>query len=91
MENQIELTHQSLKVFIACAKEADNWSGEPFVCMIDLNLKSDRGNLADLVKKGLIEIHDDAEGKPQDMYIQFTELGILLANSYGIFCNEWNQ
>ena len=92
MTNQIQLTNQSLKVFIACAKEAHNWSGEPFVCMIDINLKSDRGNLADLVKKGLIEIHDyEAVFRPQDMYIRFTESGILLANSHGIYCDDWNQ
>jgi len=80
------LTKKSFQVFIAAAKEAKNWGGEPWICMIPkLNLKHDKGNLSDLVKKGLIEIHDHEEkGRSQDMYLIFTERGKMLATSHNI-------
>ena len=49
--------------------------------------KAMRGNLSDLVKKGLIEIHDYDEG---DKVIWFTESGRALAESLEINLDIWD-
>ena len=82
----INLTERSLQVFKNCAEEANEWGGYPWVCMIpDLDFKRDRGNLSDLIKKGLIRI-DDNDGKknPRSMNIVFTDAGRAFALELGI-------
>ena len=85
-----QLTPKSLQVFLKCAREADCFDGSPWVSVIPLNFKNDRGNLSDLVKKGFIEIDDNGgKGNAKDMCIDFTKKGIALANEHGITCSEW--
>lgn len=76
-----DLTPDSLAVFTLYAKDAGNWAGQPMVANYSKErMKSIRGNLADLVKKGLIVIFesDDCE------FIDFTNAGQALAAELGI-------
>lgn len=80
------LTDKTLEVFKAYAKDAPNWNGKPWVTGSNVSFdKSMRGNIADLVKKGLILIHDyEGMGRSKDQYIEFTSEGIALATELGI-------
>lgn len=83
MENtkgEMNITEQSKKVFIAYAKDADNWSGTPLVGGNVSGTKEDRGNLTQLKKAGLIETfaYDGAK------YINFTPQGKQYAKELGI-------
>lgn len=78
---RIELTEESHKLFMEYAEDAGNWDGNPWVA--DGNVKCGRerrGNLSDLVKKGLIET---AEYEPGSYYVIFTKLGKMYAKSRG--------
>ena len=77
------LTDATLKTFMAYAKDAGNWGGNPWVSGGNVECtQAMRGNLADLVKKGLIEIHDhEGRGRAKDMYLTFTQEGVALASS----------
>ena len=78
---EIEITEASKEVFREYAKDAGNWSGNPWVSEGNIQpTKAQRGNLGDLVKKGLIEIHESDKQK----YIIFTEAGIKYAETLGI-------
>lgn len=75
------LTAASLEVFLLYADDAPNWSGTPWVS--EGNIQTDkqmRGNLSDLVKKGLIQIR----GMGGSQYIVFTEAGKTLASQHGM-------
>lgn len=75
----VNLTPDSLKTFKLYAEDAGNWGGTPWVNGNVTCTDAMRGNLSDLVKKGLIEIHDyDGEG-----YVKFTASGKVLAESLG--------
>lgn len=85
MTIDINLTTRSLEIFKACLDEAVHWNGSPWVCMIhNLEFKRDRGNLTDLVKKGLIVIQDnEGKGNPKDKTVEFTRLGRVYALELG--------
>lgn len=70
------ITPQSLKVFLAYAEDAGNWSGTPLVG----GDKAERGNLTQLKKAGLIETDTD-EGHT---WLYFTDAGKALAAEHGI-------
>jgi hypothetical protein len=79
--SQISLTPASLEVFTMYAKDSWNWDGNPWVSVGNVRpTKEQRGNLSDLVKKGLIEIED----YEPDTYVVFTEYGEELAVLLGI-------
>lgn len=75
-----QLTETSLKLFIAYAKDAGNWSGQPLVGGNVGGSKEDRGNLTQLKRQGYIQTFTD-EG---DAFIVFTEKGKALAAEHGI-------
>lgn len=85
MNVRVELTPASLETFKMYAKDAPNWDGNPWVSQGNISpTKEQRGNLADLSKKGLIVIHDyEGRGNSKDMYIEFTYLGMELAREVG--------
>lgn len=80
MINTEPLTDKSLKLFLAFAKDAVNWSGYPMVGGNVGGSKEDSGNLTDLKKKGLITTHWD-EGCD---WVTFTPAGVALALEHGI-------
>jgi hypothetical protein len=78
----MKLTEASLATFKMYAEDAQNWSGNPWVSIGNINpSKEMRGNLSDLSKKGLIDIHGYDN---DDTYIVFTDAGEELAKSLGI-------
>jgi hypothetical protein len=83
-----ELTEESLRVFSQYAKDAGNWSGMPWVSVGNIECtKEMRGNLSDLVQKGLIRIGEDEYSCGRvSSYVDFTATGVELARSMGI---EW--
>ncbi len=86
----LELTKRSLEIFLEFAEDAKNWSGTPWVNDGNIWLdKEDRGNLADLIKKGLIVIRDAEAGGPDEgskknSIMAFTKTGVCLAGLHGI-------
>lgn len=70
------LTQDSLNLFIALAKDAADWGGQP---LIDIT-KEQRGNLTDLKKKNLLTTFRD-EGCD---WAIFTSEGIALAAANNI-------
>lgn len=84
MKNAI-MTPASFALFIAYAKDAGNWSGQP---LVGGNVKQDmaaNGNLTDLKKAGLITTFN-SDG---DMWIKFTASGRAFAAQYGIDVIDW--
>ena len=81
-----ELTTASLETFLEYAKDACNWSDNPWVSSVNISpTKAQRGNLSDLSKKGLIEIHDsEGMGRARDQYLVFTDAGVALAAEHGV-------
>lgn len=76
MTNAINLTAESLELFIEIASDAGNWNGQPIINIS----KEQRGNLSDLKKKGLLATFSD-EGCD---WADFTPEGKSLAQIYGI-------
>jgi hypothetical protein len=76
----IQITEQSMVLFLAYANDADNWGGTPCVGCNVGGSKEDRGNLTQLKKAGLIETWTD-EG---NTWIRFTKEGKQLAAENGI-------
>lgn len=75
------LTPASLETLMEYAWDAGNWSYRPYVSIGNVTCtKEMRGNLSDLVKKGLIVIHDEGS---RDSYITFTEAGVAVAVANG--------
>jgi hypothetical protein len=69
------------------AADADQWSGNPWVSIGNVQITGkQRGNLSDLVQKGLIRL-DESHG---DRYIVFTEAGREYAKANGIDPTYWN-
>lgn len=71
-----EITEATKALFIAFAKDAGNWSGTPLVGGNVGGSKEDRGNLADLKKRGLVN-----EGC---LWLAFTDTGRDYAAELGI-------
>lgn len=82
----MQLTTRSQEIFMAFAKDAGNWSGMPIIgANVDIQGSQDRGNLSDLVQKGLISIHDDKnQGQATVQFICFTEAGKAFAKENGV-------
>jgi hypothetical protein len=76
----LKITVQSLALFLAYAKDAGNWSGQPLVGGNVGGSKEDRGNLTQLKRAKLITTSED-EG---NTWLRFTEAGKALALSHGI-------
>lgn len=72
----MKITNRSLEVFLSYANDAGNWGGTPLVS----GDKSERGNLTQLKRAGLITTFED-EGC---MFIAFTYAGGDLALEHGI-------
>lgn len=76
-----ELTPASLETFLMYAHDAADWSYQPWVSKGNVTCTAAmRGNLADLVRRGLIVIHNPGT---RDSYITFTEAGVSLAKLHG--------
>jgi hypothetical protein len=73
------ITTESLRVFLAYANDADNWSGTPLVGGNVGGSKEERGNLTQLKQAGLIKTFND-----DGVWIQFTAEGKVLAAEHGI-------
>lgn len=85
---RIELTQASHELFMDYAKDADNWSGNPWVSTGNVECGAKRrGNLADIIKKGLIETHEYDEG---EYYVSFTKLGKMYAKANGVDTQYWD-
>jgi hypothetical protein len=83
------LTDRSLEVFLLYAEDAVWWSGMPFVLLSNVSFTDDmKGNLSDLVKKGLIEIDNRFDN---DSHIEFTAKGKELATEHGIDVTLWER
>ena len=77
----VDLTAASHETFMMYAEDAPNWSGTPWVSEGNIQpTKEERGNLSDLVKKGLIQIGREEIGT----YIIFTQAGKDYAAANGI-------
>lgn len=74
------LTDISLALFLAYARDAGNWSGQPLVGGNVGGSKEDRGNLTQLKRAGYITTCTD-EGCT---WLSFTDLGKALAREHGI-------
>ena len=72
------ITEESERVFLAYARAAHNWAGNPLVNVG--GPKEERGNLTQLKKAGLLTTWVD-EGCT---WIGFTEAGRLYAAAYGV-------
>lgn len=75
------LTPKSLALFLDFANDAGNWHGTPLVGGNAEMTKAKRGNLSDLVQKGLVIVSDDGEGQT---WIHFTAAGVELAKGNGV-------
>lgn len=76
----MQITPQSLNVFLAYARDAGNWSGTPLVGGNVGGTKEERGNLTQLKQAGLITTFVD-EGYT---WITFTNAGVALAAQHNI-------
>lgn len=72
----MNLTAESLTLFLDLANDAGNWSGTPLVDITN----AERGNLTDLKRKGLLSTME-SDG---DSFAMFTAAGVALAASHGI-------
>lgn len=85
-QHQIDITERSLALFLDYARDAGEWSGTPLVGGNVGGLPSDRGNLTQLKRAGLVTtfVHDG------DAWMKFTDAGKSLARLHGVRMNdEW--
>lgn len=80
MTTTVKITETSLKVFLAYADDAPNWSGTPLIGGNVGGGKEERGNLTQLKKAGLITTFE-SDG---EMWIDFTDAGRKLAHRHGL-------
>lgn len=79
--SEINLTPASLDTLLEYAFDSGNWSYRPYVSCGNVTCtKAMRGNLSDLVQKGLIVIHEEGT---RESYITFTEAGAAVAKAHG--------
>jgi hypothetical protein len=76
----MNITETSKSLFLAYARDAGNWSGQPLVGGNVGGTKEQRGNLTQLKRAGLITTFRD-EGCD---WIQFTDAGKAFAAEHGI-------
>ena len=86
MTTATELTAASLETFLLYADDAPNWSWSPWVSAGNIMpTNAQRGNLADLVKKGLVEIrYGEGRNGLSKKYLVFTDAGVELAAQHGV-------
>jgi hypothetical protein len=79
---KINITEKSKTLFLAYAKDAGNWSGNPLVGgnVHVFGDKEDRGNLTQLKRAGLLKtfVQDGLA------WIEFTDLGLDYAKENGV-------
>ena len=80
----MKITEQSLKLFLAYAKDACNWSGTPMVGGNVGREEKDKGNLTQLKIAGLLTTEVDGNCA----WIYFTPAGVALAKQHGIEIND---
>lgn len=74
------MTKDSLDLFRSLAFDAGNWSGTPCWGANVGGSKTDRGNLTDLKRKGLLyTVREDG-----DEWVHFTPEGKALALTFGV-------
>jgi hypothetical protein len=84
------ITPESLRVFLAYAKDADNWSGMPLigyggnVALSREAARAERGNLTQLKQAGLITTETDQGPCGPCVWMRFTPAGIKLAAEHGV-------
>lgn len=86
MDTTVNLTADSAALFTALIEDAGNWSGQPLIGGNVEMTKARKGNLTDLVKKGLLTVVDDGEGHT---YAAFTMAGVELAAAMGLPDAGW--
>ena len=79
----MNITEKSLALFLAYAKDAGNWNGNPLVGGNVGGSKEDRGNLTQLKQAGLLTTEKDWEDRSL-AWIYFTETGRALAAAHGV-------
>lgn len=83
--SNVNITKQSLSVFLAYAKDAGNWGGTPLVGGNVGGTTEERGNLTQLKRAGLITtFKSDGE-----VWVQFTEAGVAFAAEHGVEVETW--
>lgn len=75
-----KITAASLELFLAYARDAGNWAGEPMVGGNVGGTKEERGNLTQLKMAGLITTFR-YEGHT---FVVFTDQGVRLAATHGV-------
>lgn len=82
----MNITDRSLKLFLAYAKDAGNWSGNPLVGGNVGGMPEDNGNLTQLKQAGLLSTFEGDE--PDLIWIEFTDAGKALMAEHGV---EWRS
>ena len=82
----MNITETSKALFLAYARDAGNWNGQPLVGgNVGGNIKAQRGNLTQLKQAGLITTQVEREpGSPAATFINFTDAGKAFAAENGI-------
>lgn len=82
------ITPTSLKLFLAYAKDAGNWSGMPLVGGNVGGTPAQRGNLTQLKVAGLITTIEDRDLVNRrvqvNTWVKFTRAGVDLAMAHGV-------
>jgi hypothetical protein len=76
----MNITAESLRVFLAYANDAGNWNGQPLVGGNVGGDKEERGNLTQLKRAGLIR----TEVEDGDTWLSFTPAGREFALENGV-------
>lgn len=78
------ITDRSLEVFLAYARDAGNWSGEPLVGGNVGGSRDERGNLTQLKQAGLIKTRTDSS----EVWLSFTPAGVALAAEHNVIIDN---
>ena len=76
----MKITDESMRVFLAYAADACNWSGTPMIGGNVGGSKEERGNLTQLKRAKLITTFRDGGND----WLNFTDAGIALAAQHNI-------
>lgn len=75
----MQITEQSLELFLRIAREAKHWGGNPWVEIIGFSAE-ERGNFTQLKQAGLLW----TVGTESDAYVEFSDSGRALAAKHGV-------
>jgi hypothetical protein len=88
-----KITPRSLEIFLAYARDTENWSNEvPWNGNVR-STEADKGNLTQLKRAGLVTTRvdhdpnhyiDNDKRAPPQVWLEFTDAGIALAAEHGI-------